>query len=78
MINLSLTDFVDISSKVGMSKITNLVKIKNRPPYSPAIDYYKQLRDHIIEIHKGDLNKNSFLPAEQLTHNEKNIFIMEI
>lgn len=69
MIKLSLTDFVDISSKVGTSKITNIGKVKNRPPYSPATDYYKRLRDHFINLHKNNYDKNSILPTSVITQN---------
>lgn len=52
MIRLSLTDLVDIVSKSGTPKATKVRQVKLRPDYEPAHDFYKPLRDLIIEIHK--------------------------
>lgn len=60
MPNLSLTDFVDFAvSNDPIAKINKLTKIKNRPDYEPAFDYWKPLRDNIIATHKNSLEKNS-------------------
>ena len=56
MHRLSLTDFVDIVSKSGTPKATNVARIKNRPDYEPATDFYKPLRDCLIETHRKNLN----------------------
>lgn len=53
MIRLSLTDFVDIISKTGTPKATKVKQVKLRPDYLPAHDFYKPIREHIIETHKG-------------------------
>jgi len=52
MIRLSLTDFVDIVSKSGVQKATKVAQIKSRGEYEPAFDFYKPLRDHIVETHR--------------------------
>jgi hypothetical protein len=52
MIRLSLTEFVDIVSRSGLPKANKIAQIKNRPDYGPASDFYKPLREHIIEVHK--------------------------
>ncbi|WP_320174909.1 hypothetical protein [Maridesulfovibrio sp.] len=50
MHKISLTDFVDVVSKAGTSKATKVATIKNRKPYTPATDFYKGIRDKIVEI----------------------------
>jgi hypothetical protein len=56
MPQISLTDFVDIVSTSGTPKFTKVKEIKNRPPYAPAADFYKALRDRIIEVHQKGLD----------------------
>ncbi len=61
-IQLSLTDFVDFVCKAGSSKLTKVKQIKGREKYSPATDFYKPLREGIVNNHeaggtKRDLNK---------------------
>lgn len=52
----TLTDFVDVIMKSGTPKATKVNQVKNRPEYNPATDYYKKIRDLIIQIHKDDLD----------------------
>lgn len=66
MPRLSLTDFVDIASSSGTPKAGKIRTIKNRPPYNPAFDFYKSLRDHIKQAHnqdKGKVHLNRILPS---------------
>lgn len=58
MTRITLTDFVDIVSKSGVSKATKIHQIQNRE-YSPQTDFYKIIRDKIINIHKHNLGKNA-------------------
>lgn len=57
-VQISLTDFIDYVSKVGTTKFTKVKEIKNRDSYHPAFDFWKPLREKIIEIHKESKNKN--------------------
>jgi hypothetical protein len=57
MIKISLTDFVDIVSSSGIPKVNKVLEIKNRDAYHPAFDYYKGIREHIIEVHRNSLPK---------------------
>ena len=62
MISISLTDFIDYVSKVGASKYTKVNEVFAREEYNPAFDFWKPLRDGIIDIHenkkdKSELNK---------------------
>lgn len=57
MIRISLTDFVDIVSKSGTPKATKIAQVKNRVPYNPAADFYKVIRDTIIEMHSASRGK---------------------
>ena len=58
MPQISLTDFVDIVSKAGRPKATKVAQVKERPEYAPALDFYKPLRDHIVEVHRKGEDKN--------------------
>jgi len=53
MPQISLTDFVDIVSKSGTPKATKITAVKYRPPYQPAFDFYKPLREHIVSVHES-------------------------
>lgn len=57
MRKISLTDFVDIVSSSGTPKANKVLEIKKRDEYHPAFDYYKGIRDHIIEVHSESLPK---------------------
>lgn len=57
-VQISLTDFIEYISKVGTTKFTKVKEIKNREPYHPAFDFWKPLREKIVEIHKENKNKN--------------------
>jgi len=58
MPQLSLTDFVDIVSKSGTSKATKVRQVKTRPAYDPAADFYKRIRDCIVETHENGKSKD--------------------
>lgn len=58
MINISLTDFIDYVSKVGASKFTLVNKIHSREEYQPAFDFWKILREGIIDLHQNDKDKS--------------------
>lgn len=55
-IYVSSTQFLTYTANVSTSaKINSVKKIKHGPEYSPAIDYWKQLRDEIKRLHENDL-----------------------
>jgi len=58
MPEISLTDFVDIVSTSGTPKLTKVRRVKNRAPYSPAMDFYKPFGDHLTDVHRQGLNRN--------------------
>jgi hypothetical protein len=60
MPQLSLTDFVDVVSRSGTPKANKVAEIKHRPPYQPAFDFYKAVRDGIVATHENARPK-SFL-----------------
>lgn len=55
---ISLTDFIDFVAKSGAPKLTKVKEIKNRDEYNPATDYWKVVRDKIVEIHQNNLSIN--------------------
>lgn len=56
-IEISLTDFIDFVGKSGTARITKVKQIKTRDEYHPASDFYKPLREGIIELHEQDGKK---------------------
>jgi hypothetical protein len=50
-IEISLTDFVDFVCKAGSAKLTKVRQIKERDEYTPATDFYKALREGIVDNH---------------------------
>lgn len=57
---LSLTEFVDVVSKVGARKasLVATIKVRSLEDYSPGKDFYKQLRDAIVALHKANEPKH--------------------
>jgi hypothetical protein len=58
MPQISLTDFVDIVSASGTPKATKVRQVKRRPAYAPAADFYKPLRERIVEAHRFDYGRD--------------------
>lgn len=57
MPKISLTDFVDIVSKSGTPKANKVAQVKNRPDYDPSQDFYKMIRECIIQTHQKNGDK---------------------
>lgn len=58
MRRITLTDFVDVVARSGASKINKIAQIKARREYSPQADFYKAVRECIVEMHQKDLPKS--------------------
>jgi hypothetical protein len=56
---ITQTDYIDFLSKSGTSKSTKVKAIYNRPDYHPAFDFYKSLRDEIVDNLRGKKNQES-------------------
>lgn len=54
MAQISITDFVDVVSESGRSNAAKVKQIKNHPDYESAFDFYKPIRDAIINIHRNE------------------------
>ena len=53
MTEISLTDFVDFVTKSGAPRLTKVRDVKSRPDeYDPATDFWKPLREGIVQFHK--------------------------
>ena len=61
MPTISLTHFVDFVSKAGTRKLTVVKNIKQQlqDEYDPAVDFYKPLRDAIVQMHKSSQPKSA-------------------
>jgi len=71
MIEISLTRFLDFTLKNGSPKVTSLQQTKRQvmEEYNPATDYYKQIRDAIVNHHKKE---TSFSSVERLASSIQN------
>jgi hypothetical protein len=49
---VSLTYFVDFVLKAGTPKLTVVRNFKNNGEYDPAADFYKKIRDGIVDFHE--------------------------
>jgi len=56
---VSLTTFVDFVSKSGTPKITVVRRFKHGAAYRPAFDFYKAVRDAIVDVHEHDKPKRA-------------------
>lgn len=68
---ISLTDFIKVVLKSGTPKATKVKQIKKRPPYSPGGDYYRGLREKIVETHSSGLDKNNLDDAVRYAHKKR-------
>lgn len=59
MNSISLTDFVDIVSSAGTPKANKVREVRERDEYHPMRDYYKGVREHIIDVHRNNLPRKS-------------------
>ncbi len=73
MPKVSLTEFADFLLKTAGPRQTQVIKMKHKEPYSPALDYWKQLRDGIIKHHtKGEKDKSQLdILADRAHANKK-------
>lgn len=54
-----LTTFVDFVLRSGTPKVTVVKNHKKRPPYDPATDFYKLLREAIVRFHQKNEPKKA-------------------
>lgn len=72
-VEISLTDFVDFTVTAGPPKVTKVREIKNRPEWKPETDFWRPMRDAIVELHRsGQISKQALLDVvERQTHAQK-------
>jgi hypothetical protein len=70
---VSLTDFVDFVSKSGRPKLTQVKAVKWRPKYDPQTDFWRVIREAIIDFHESNKTQKSQLDAALvgITHKPK-------
>lgn len=73
MPKLSLTDLVDIVSTAGTPKLTRVKRLKYRPPYHPAFDFYKPFREHIIRNHRAGQGRAELPQVLSVVTDEKKL-----
>jgi hypothetical protein len=69
---ISLSDYIDFISKSGLQRLTKVNGLLGRPSYHPSTDFYKSIREEIVEQLKeggGKDQLNTFLEA--FTHSKK-------
>lgn len=76
MPRITLTDFVDIVGASGTHKATKVRDKLHRDDYHPAKDFYKKLREKIIEVHRSNGSKKeiSDILISLTDKNKVNIF----
>ena len=73
MVSISQTDYIDFISKSGTSKLTKVLNLIGRQDYHPSFDFYKKLRDTIIDNLKSGKKKHELLDFvnEEITDRKK-------
>lgn len=71
MPKITLTDFLNIVSKSGSPKTTAVSQVKNKAAYNPATDFYKKIRDKIIEVHQKEEQPAALLDMSYVTDPKK-------
>jgi hypothetical protein len=61
MPEISLTDFVDFVAKNGTPRLNHVRTLKHRQAYDPAQDFWRAMRDGIIEYHRTSQTSKSWL-----------------
>jgi hypothetical protein len=70
-LEISLTQFVDFVNKTGNAKLALVKSIKNRDEYETYKDFYKSLREGIVDLHKKDLGTESLGKILESLRDEK-------
>ncbi len=60
---ISITDFVDFVTRAGMPKLTKVRQLKHRGEYHAYSDFYRGIREAIINAHAHERGKLSIGPA---------------
>jgi len=55
-ISVGLTQFLDFLLRGSTARVTAVHNIKYQPPYHPAMDFWRKLRDEIKTIHQNNYN----------------------
>lgn len=75
MPRITLTDFVEIVSSSGTAKTTKVREKLNREEYHPAKDFYKKIREKIVDVHRNDLPKETLIQLIPLLSDKKKLTI---
>lgn len=71
-IKISMNDFSTFLMKKDAAKMTTVRTTKYRPAYHPAFDYWKELKDMIVQYHsKGSTNKKDLDKIVPIVHEDK-------
>lgn len=70
-IQMTLTDFANVSARNGATKVTRIARIKRRGDYNPAFDFYKPLRDGLVAIHQLRCARGTLAVLSQWARNTK-------
>ncbi|MGG4011431.1 hypothetical protein [Bacillus smithii] len=79
MIEVSLTQFIDFTLKSSGSAKAKYVRDTKNSEYSPAIDYWKQLRDAIRKTHEKNLPlKDLFGIVDRVSEKKRSNYLRAI
>jgi hypothetical protein len=71
MDNVSLTYFVDFVLKAGTPKLTVVKEFKGRDEYDPQTDFYKPLREKLVEVFRTGASVSSMEAWAASVHEKK-------
>lgn len=57
MPKISMSNLADIASSSGLTRQSKVRALKRRGPYSPGIDFYKSLREGLVDVHRGGITR---------------------
>lgn len=69
-IEISLADFVDFTVTAGPPKVTKVKAIKNREEWEPKTDFWRPLRDAIVELQRVGLMSKAALEEVVASQND--------
>lgn len=72
MIKITQTDYIDFLSRSGTSKSSKVREIFNRSEYHPSNDFYKSIREEIVDHLKNQRSKSEIYDfLDRMKHSRK-------
>lgn len=72
-VSVPFTDYIDFLRKAGIPKLNKVQSLVDRPPYHPSFDFYKALREALIDHLKSGKSKKDLYHFLSLVSDSKKI-----